>query len=78
MSHFSSEPCHYRFPMESLFALFAGYCWVAMSDIMRAPMPYQIAPSWHIPYDIIIALPALSYAQPHPGVFANITLFPSW
>jgi hypothetical protein len=63
--------------MESLFALFAGYCWVAMSDIMRAPMPYWIVPSWLIPYDIIIASPALSCMQPHPGVFANITLFPS-
>jgi hypothetical protein len=39
-------------------------------------MPYQIAPSWHIPYDIIIASLAFSYAQPHPGVFANVALFP--
>jgi hypothetical protein len=41
-------------------------------------MPYRIAPSWHIPYDIIIASPALSCTQPHPGVFANVALFPSW
>jgi hypothetical protein len=34
-------------------------------------MPYQIAPSWHIPYDIIIASPIFSCAQPHPGVFCK-------
>jgi hypothetical protein len=34
-------------------------------------MPYQIAPSWHILHDIIIASPALTCMQPYPGVSAN-------
>jgi hypothetical protein len=38
-------------------------------------MPYRIAPFQHILHDIINASPALTRAQPHPGVNAITALF---
>jgi hypothetical protein len=41
-------------------------------------MPYRIVCFSHILRDVKNALPALTRAQPHPGVSAIAALFPSW